>query len=61
MSFEPALERIQAVCFTNCCRGKLFHMTGPVSQGHREGSVAEFRSCPWNRIDSTGRRVEWSP
>jgi len=26
MSFELALERIQAVCFTNCCRGKLFHI-----------------------------------
>jgi len=59
MSFELALERIQAVCYSasRTAAGKLFHTTGMEQFGDREGSVAEFRSCPWN----TGRRAESSP
>ena len=48
------LERANSVCFTNCCRN-----TVPYDwPGHREGSVAKFRSCTWNWINDAGRWAE---
>ena len=57
VTFEFALERANSVCFTNCCRN-----TVPYDwPGHREGSVAKFRSCTWNCIIDAGRWAETNP
>jgi len=57
MRFELASKRMQAVSFTNCC-----WYTVPYNwAGHREDSIAKFRSCPWNSSqcwpDAERRRV----
>jgi len=51
VSVQFALERADNVCFTSCCRNTVPHNW----PGHREGSVAKFRSCTRNRVVGAGR------